>query len=42
MVTASQIRVLIVDDNADTLEWMKVLLEHDGYATQTADSGAAA
>ncbi len=42
MRTTSPIRVLIVDDNADTLEWMKVLLEHDGYATQTADSGAAA
>ena len=42
MRTANQIRVLIVDDNADTLEWMKVLLEHDGYATRTADSGAAA
>ena len=31
-----------MDDNADTLEWMQVLLEHDGYATRTADSGAAA
>lgn len=36
------IRVLIVDDDADTLEWMKILLEHDGYAARTADSGAAA
>jgi DNA-binding NtrC family response regulator len=42
MGTASEIRVLIVDDNGDTLEWMKVLLEHDGYAIETADSGAAA
>lgn len=36
------IRVLIVDDGADTLEWMKIVLEHDGYAARTADSGAAA
>src|SRR5262245_30927554 len=42
MSTASPIRVLLVDDNADTLDWMKILLEHDGYATQTADPGAAA
>jgi len=42
MSTGSQIRVLLVDDHTDTLEWMQVLLEHDGYATRTADSGAAA
>jgi DNA-binding NtrC family response regulator len=42
MSTASQIRVLLVDDNADTLGWMQLLLNHDGYETRTADSGAAA
>ena len=42
MSTAGPIRVLLVDDSADTLEWMTVLLEHDGYATRTAGSGAAA
>jgi DNA-binding NtrC family response regulator len=35
------IRVLIVDDDPDTLDWMKLLLESRGYLAQTALSGRA-
>ena len=41
MTTAKTTRVLMVDDDADPLEWMKLLLEHRGYATQGATGGAA-
>lgn len=40
MSTGKPIRVLIVDDHSDTLEWMKILLESRGYVTQTAGDGA--
>ncbi len=36
------VRVLIVDDDPDTLEWMKLLLEHAGYVAQTAAAAASA
>jgi DNA-binding NtrC family response regulator len=39
--SANATRVLMVDDDPDTLEWMKALLESRGYATQTALNGAA-
>jgi DNA-binding NtrC family response regulator len=35
------IRVLLVDDHPDTLEWMNLLLETRGYLVQTATDGAA-
>jgi DNA-binding NtrC family response regulator len=40
-MSAKPIRVLIVDDDADTLDWMKALLESRGYFAQTALSGRA-
>ncbi len=42
MSSTKPIRVLIVDDDPDTLDWMKLLLENRGYLAQTATSGAAA
>ena len=41
MSTANATRVLMVDDDVDTLEWMKLLLESRGYLTQGATGGAA-
>ena len=41
MSSAKPIRVLIVDDHQDTLDWMTLLLENRGYVAQTATSGAA-
>ena len=40
MSSPKPIRVLIVDDHSDTLEWMQLLLESRGYLAQTAASGA--
>jgi DNA-binding NtrC family response regulator len=40
MSSAKPIRVLIVDDHSDTLDWMKLLLENRGYVAQTATLGA--
>ena len=40
MSSPKPIRVLIVDDHSDTLEWMKLLLESRGYVAQTATHGA--
>jgi DNA-binding NtrC family response regulator len=41
MSSAKPIRVLLVDDDPDTLDWMKLLLENRGYLAQTATAGAA-
>jgi DNA-binding NtrC family response regulator len=41
MGSEKPIRVLIVDDHPDTLEWMQLLLEDRGYVVQTASTGAA-
>jgi len=41
MSSPKPIRVLIVDDHPDTLEWMNLLLETRGYLVQTATDGAA-
>jgi DNA-binding NtrC family response regulator len=40
-MSTKPIRVLIVDDDPDTLDWMKLLLENRGYLAQTALSGGA-
>jgi DNA-binding NtrC family response regulator len=40
MTSVKPIRVLIVDDHSDTLDWMKLLLESRGYVAQTATHGA--
>ncbi len=42
MSSPKTVRVLIVDDHPDTLEWMNLLLEDRGYLVQTATDGAAA
>jgi DNA-binding NtrC family response regulator len=42
MTSPKPIRVLIVDDHCDTLDWMRVLLESRGYVAQTATNGAEA
>ncbi len=42
MTSTKPIRVLVVDDDRDTLDWMKLLLENRGYLAQTATAGAAA
>ena len=34
------IRVLLVDDHLDTLDWMKLLLENHGYLVETAPAGS--
>ena len=36
MSSSKSVRVLIVDDHPDTLEWMNLLLEDRGYLVQTA------
>ena len=36
-----QTRVLVVDDDQDTLDWMRLLLESRGYLAQTATAAAA-
>ena len=36
------VRVLMVEDDPDTLDWMRLLLEARGYLTQAAASGASA
>ena len=36
MSSPKSVRVLIVDDHPDTLEWMNLLLEDRGYLVQTA------
>ena len=41
-VAASPLRVLIVDDNADSAESMAVLLKMDGHAVRTAADGPGA
>jgi DNA-binding NtrC family response regulator len=41
MSSPKPIRVLIVDDHPDTLEWMNLLLENRGYLVQSATDGAA-
>ncbi len=41
MGSPKPIRVLIVDDHPDTLEWMQLLLEDRGYLVQTSLTGAA-
>jgi len=41
MVT-EDVRVLVVDDNRDTVEALALLLEMDGYAVKTAEGGAQA
>jgi DNA-binding NtrC family response regulator len=41
MSSPKPIRVLLVDDHPDTLEWMNLLLETRGYLVQTATDGAA-
>ena len=41
MSSPKPIRVLIVDDHPDTLEWMNLLLETRGYLVQTSTDGAA-
>lgn len=38
----TRLRVLLVDDHADTLASLRLLLEHKGFAVTTASSGAAA
>jgi DNA-binding NtrC family response regulator len=40
-MSTKPIRVLVVDDDQDTLDWMKLLLESRGYLAQTATAGAA-
>ncbi len=42
MSSPKSVRVLIVDDHPDTLEWMNLLLEDRGYLVQTAQDGVAA
>jgi DNA-binding NtrC family response regulator len=42
MSSPKSVRVLIVDDHPDTLEWMNLLLEDRGYLVQTATDGVAA
>ena len=39
---AEQDRILVVDDEADTLELLRVLLESEGYAVETAPDGPTA
>jgi CheY-like chemotaxis protein len=38
----SRLRVLLVDDHADTLASLRMLLEHRGFAVTTASNGATA
>jgi DNA-binding NtrC family response regulator len=42
MSSPKPIRVLIVDDHPDTLDWMNLLLDARGYLVQTASDGVAA
>ena len=42
MSSLKPVRVLVVDDHPDTLEWMSLLLEDRGYLVQSAADGVAA
>jgi DNA-binding NtrC family response regulator len=39
---ADELRVLVVEDHADSQEWLRVVLERHGYVVRVADDGAAA
>jgi DNA-binding response OmpR family regulator len=42
MPAADELRVLVVEDHADSQEWLRVVLERHGYAVRVADDGATA
>src|SRR5215216_7743057 len=40
MITRKKNRVFAVDDEPSIIEWLKILLEHEGYEVQTAMIGS--